>query len=83
MKIQQQLNFTKPTMSKISKVFNFYATGFATMPNWARTLWIIILIKLFVMFVVLRLFFFQNELKTKFSSDEERSNHVIEQLTNP
>lgn len=70
-------------MNRLSKIYNFYVTGFETMPDWARTLWIIILVKLFVMFVVLRLFFFQNELKTKFSSDEERSNHVIEQLTNP
>ncbi len=70
-------------MNFVSRVYNFYSNGFETMPNWARTLWIIILIKLFVMFVVLRLFFFQNDFKTNFTNDEDRSNHVIEQLTNP
>lgn len=70
-------------MNVITKVFNFYSNGFENLPNWARTLWIIILVKLFIMFVVLRLFFFQNELKTKFTSDKDRSNHIVEQLTNP
>ncbi|MBN1651394.1 MAG: DUF4492 domain-containing protein, partial [Bacteroidales bacterium] len=42
-----------------------------------------ILIKLFVMFVILKLFFFPNFLKSSFDSDQERSDYVIEQLTNP
>ncbi|MGQ1945906.1 DUF4492 domain-containing protein [Geofilum sp. OHC36d9] len=70
-------------MGKASNVVNFYIEGFKTMPNWARTLWIIILVKLFVMFVVLKLFFFQNEMKIHYTTDEERANHVIEQITNP
>ena len=47
-----------------------------------KKLWLIILIKLFVMFVILKIFFFPNILQTNFSTDEERSNHVIEQITN-
>jgi len=46
-----------------------------------KTLWAIIIIKLFIMFFVLKLFFFPDLLKKNFKSDEERSNHVIEQLT--
>jgi len=46
-----------------------------------KKLWAIIIIKLVVMFLVLKLFFFPNYLKTNFKTDEERSNHVIEQLT--
>jgi len=46
-----------------------------------RKLWAIILIKLIILFLVLRLFFFPNYLKSNFSTDEQRSNHVIEQLT--
>ncbi len=64
------------------RVFNFYYEGFRSM-TLGRTLWLIILIKLFVMFVVLKLFFFPNFLKTNFSTDEERSDYVIEQLTKP
>jgi len=46
-----------------------------------RKLWVIILIKLFIIFAVLRLFFFPDFLKSNFGSDEERSDHVIDQLT--
>jgi len=46
-----------------------------------KTLWIIICIKLFIMFAILKLFFFPNFLKTNFDNDSERSEYVIEQLT--
>lgn len=48
-----------------------------------KKLWIIILIKLFVMFAVLKLFFFENFLKSNFDTDKERSEYVIDQLTAP
>jgi len=51
--------------------------------TWGRRLWGIILIKLFIMFAVLRLFFFPDILERDFESDQERSNHVLEQITNP
>jgi hypothetical protein len=65
----------------IKKVFMFYYDGFRTLSTWGRQAWIIILIKLFIMFAILRIFFFHDFLKTKFSNDSERSNYVIEQLT--
>ena len=46
-----------------------------------KKLWIIILIKLFVFFVIMKLFFFQDFLETRFDTDEERSEYVLEQLT--
>ena len=46
-----------------------------------RTLWAIILIKLFILFFVLKLFFFPNYLKKNFRNDQERSSHVIENFT--
>ena len=64
------------------RVFNFYYEGFRGM-TIGRTLWLIILIKLFVMFVVLKLFFFPNFLKSNFETDEQRGDYVLEQLTNP
>ncbi|QKG80964.1 DUF4492 domain-containing protein [Tenuifilum thalassicum] len=67
-------------MNLLKKVFNFYYEGFKSM-TIGKTLWIIILIKLFVMFAVLKVFFFPNILKRNFKTDEERSKYVIEQLT--
>ncbi|MHC1774770.1 MAG: DUF4492 domain-containing protein [Lentimicrobium sp.] len=65
-----------------SRIFYFYYDGFKGM-TIGRTLWAIILIKLFIMFAVLKIFFFPNFLKTNFENDEERSDYVIEQLTKP
>jgi len=65
-----------------SRIFRFYYEGFKSM-TIGRTLWAIILIKLFIMFAILKVFFFPDFLKTKFNSDEDRSDYVIEQLINP
>ena len=64
----------------LRNLFQFYYQGFKSM-TIGRKLWAIILIKLIILFLVLRLFFFPNYLKSNFSTDEQRSNHVIEQLT--
>jgi len=64
----------------VKKIYRFYVDGFMNLSPWARTLWMIILIKLFIMFAVLRLFFFRDTLKNKYATDEERANHVIEEL---
>lgn len=66
----------------IKRVFRFYYEGFRNM-TWGRSLWAIILVKLFIMFVILKVFFFPDILKRDFASDEERSDHVLEQLINP
>ena len=63
------------------KVFNFYFEGFRSM-TIGKKLWIIILIKLFVIFVVFRLFFFHDFLDKRFNTPEEKSNYVIDELTN-
>ena len=62
------------------KVFEFYRDGFANM-TVGKSLWKIIFIKLVVMFAVLKLFFFPNYLKEKYDTDEQRANHVLEQMT--
>ena len=64
------------------KVFKFYKNGFSRM-TLGKTLWKIVLIKLVVMFAVLKLFFFPNFLKTNFTTDQERADYVIEQITKP
>ena len=62
------------------KIIQFYTDGFKGM-TWGRSLWIIILIKLFILFFVLKLFFFPNYLKKNFKTDKERSSNVIENFT--
>ena len=68
-------------MKKIfSQIFQFYYQGFKSM-TVGKKLWTIIIIKLIILFLILKIFFFPDFLKTNFKTDEERSNHVIEQLT--
>ena len=62
------------------KIYRFYLNGFKSM-TIGKTLWKIIFIKLFIMFAVLKVFFFPDFLQTNFSTDEQRADHVIEQLT--
>jgi len=62
------------------KIVQFYIDGFKEM-TLGRTLWAIILIKLFILFFVLKLFFFPNLLKKNFNNDKERSSNVIENFT--
>ncbi len=67
-------------MHLLRNIYQFYYQGFKSMTVGKR-LWAIIIIKLIILFAVLKLFFFPDFLKTNFKTDEERSNHVIEELT--
>jgi hypothetical protein len=64
----------------IKDFFAMYVEGFKNL-TWGKPLWIIILVKLFIMFAILRVFFFPNILNSRFDTDKERSEHVIEELT--
>lgn len=66
--------------SVFHRVFSFYYDGFRSMTVGKR-LWIIILIKLFIMFAILKVFFFPDILKVRFANDRERSDYVIDQLS--
>lgn len=64
----------------IKCVVDFYVDGFKNM-TIGKTLWAIILIKLFIFFVVIKLLFFPNLLERDFDTDEERAQHVRTTLT--
>ena len=63
--------------SNIIRVYEFYRDGFRSM-TLGRTLWALILIKLFVMFFILKIFFFPSFLKGK--STEEKQEYVGTEL---
>ena len=46
-----------------------------------KTLWGIIAIKLFLFFFVMKILFFPNFLKENFDNDQERANHILNELT--
>jgi hypothetical protein len=68
--------------SVFNRIYHFYFDGFRNMSGWGRKVWLIILIKLFIMFAILKIFFFQDFLTKNYHTDKERSEHVLNQLTN-
>ena len=67
--------------SVFRKVFRFYYDGFRSM-TVGRQLWVVILIKLAVIFLVLKLFFFPDILKRDYDNDEDRAAAVRNSLIN-
>ena len=66
----------------LKKVLDFYIDGFKNMSVSNRKLWVIIIIKLIIIFIILKVFFFPDFLDSKYHTDKEKSNHVTEQLIN-
>lgn len=67
-------------MGTITRISAFYFEGFRGM-RLGKTLWLLILIKLVVLFGVIKLLFFPNVLETTYDSDAERSMHLLNHLT--
>ena len=61
----------------LSGIWLFYYNGFKQM-TWGRALWLIIVLKLFVIFVVLRFCFFRPAMQGL--SNDEKSERVGQQL---
>ncbi len=59
-----------------------YVEGFRNM-TIGRSLWLIILIKLFIFFAILKLFFFPDVLATNYDTDDQRAEAVREALATP
>ena len=81
-----KINLTIPNSMKpkqrvniITRIANFYIDGFRNM-TIGRTLWAIIIIKFFILFAVLKLFFFPNIINEKYDNDTDRAQHVRSEL---
>ena len=59
--------------STLTNIWNFYIEGFKNM-TWGRPLWILIFLKVIILFAVLRPFFFQPVLAGK--TEEQKIEHV-------
>ena len=57
------------------RIWMLYADGFRNM-TIGKYLWAIILVKLFILFIVFRLFFFPNILSRDYDNDEDRAQAV-------
>ena len=68
--------------SFIYRVYDLYRDGFRHM-RLGKTLWVIVLVKLFVIFVVLKIFFLPNFLKQHAEKGEEAEFVASQVLTAP
>lgn len=59
--------------------FTMFRDGFKNM-TLGRTLWILVIIKLCIMFLILRPIFFPNFLNTKFEEPTEKADYVRNEL---
>ncbi|MDM5271804.1 DUF4492 domain-containing protein [Sulfurovum sp. zt1-1] len=64
----------------ITDIIFFYIDGFKQM-KVGKKLWLLIGIKLLVLFGIIKFFFFPNYLQTTYDNDESRSAYLIEYLT--
>jgi len=60
-------------------LYTFYRDGFKNM-TVGKSLWVIVLIKLFIMFAILKIFFFPNYLNTNFTDEKSKAEHVRQEL---
>ena len=66
--------------STILNIWNFYRDGFKNM-TWGRPLWVLIFLKVIILFAVLSAFFFEPVLAGK--TEEQKIEHVGYQLYKP
>ena len=63
----------------IERSIRFYVEGFKSM-TVGKTLWALIILKLFIMFAILKLFFFPDLLSSNYDNDDDRAQHVRNEL---
>jgi len=69
----------------LKRIYRFYVEGFKSM-DLGKTLWLIILVKLFIMFFILKIFFFPrylNQFDTKSEKEDYVSKELLERALNP
>ncbi len=64
----------------LKSVYSFYRDGLQSM-GLGKTLWKIIAVKLLIIFLVFKFFFFPDVLKKEFKTEGQRADHVAAALT--
>ena len=78
MVLRNMLSFILYPFQELIKLYQY---GFSMMSKESRTLWVIAVIKLIIMFGILKIFFFKDFLKTEFKNDEQRIEYLQKNFT--
>jgi hypothetical protein len=60
-------------------MYRLYVDGFKSMSRMSKTLWIVAILKLIIMFGFLKVFFFKSEL-SQYETQEQKIEHISNQL---
>ena len=60
--------------------WNIYKDGFSHLPRWGKMLILIVAVKLLIMFVLFKGFLMPNFLNSRYTTEQEKSNHVLNEL---
>ena len=64
----------------LKNISNLHIDGFRRM-KLGKSLWLVIAVKLLIMFGILKVFIFDESLNSKFKTDEAKADFVISNLT--
>ena len=78
MVLRNMLSFILYPFQELIKLYQY---GFSMMSKESRTLWVIAVIKLIIMFGILKIFFFKDFLKTEFKNNEQRIEYLQKNFT--
>ena len=62
------------------RMWSIYYDGFTHLPRWAKIVLAIVAAKLFIMFVVFKMLLMPNYLNQQYTTEQEKSNHVLQEL---
>ena len=60
--------------------FKMFWQGFTHMTKYGKTLWVLVILKLIIMFFILKPIFFPKYLNEKFASDNDKASYVCTEL---
>lgn len=66
----------------LSNIFSFYLDGFRRM-TLGKSLWKIIIVKVLIIFGVIKIFFFPDFLHSTFHNDKQRAAYVLGEMSRP
>lgn len=70
----------RPLKTMFKRIWSLYYDGFSHLPRWAKIVLAIVAAKLFIMFVVFKMLLMPNYLNSQYTTDKDKSNHVLNEL---
>lgn len=67
-------------LTALRPFWGLYYDGFSHLPRWAKWVLAIVAVKLAVMFLVFKMLLMPDYLNSRYATDEEKGEHVLQQF---